>query len=118
MIFFVFPFQQETPEGADLRMICTTFRFPKPPANITLEQLFKTITVAAEKAVQRAGNDLLGKPIFSGHLSDKQWNTLENVQKDLSNEYTIRREMLLKRLDCTIQSFEVGNFLYWSQHKE
>lgn len=63
--------------------------------------------------VKRAGHDLLRNPIFSGTLSDKQWHMLEDIQNDLNNEYTIRREMLLKRLDCTIQSFEVNNFSFY-----
>lgn len=83
------------------------FGFPKPPPNITVQQLFQKLIPTVQTAAQKAGKDLIGNPIFNGYLSDKQWNTLSTVQKDLCNEYTIRREMLLKRLDCTIQSFEV-----------
>lgn len=32
---------------------------------------------------------------------------MEQMQKDLHEEYTVRRELLLKRLDVTIQSFQV-----------
>lgn len=84
-----------------------TLRFPKPPPNITVQQMFQKLTPSIQNAVQKAGNELLGNPLFSGTLSDKQWHMLEDIQKDLNNEYTIRREMLLKRLDCTIQSFGV-----------
>lgn len=90
----------------------TTLRFPKPPPNITVQQLFHKLTPTAQNAVQKAGKELLGNPLFSGVLSDKQWHMLEDIQKDLNNEYTIRREMLLKRLDCTIQSFEVKNSIH------
>lgn len=83
------------------------FGFSKPPSNITVQQLFQKLVPTVQAVAQKAGKDLVGNPIFNGYLSDKQWNTLSNVQKDLCNEYTIRREMLLKRLDCTIQSFEV-----------
>lgn len=92
-----------------------TLRFPKPPPNITVQQLFQKLTPTVQDVVKKAGSDLLGNSIFSGTLSDKQWHMLEEIQKDLNNEYTIRREMLLKRLDCTIQSFEVTNhlMLFW-----
>lgn len=84
-----------------------TLRFPKPPPNITVQQLFQKLTPTIQNVVKKAGGELLANPIFTGILSDKQWHALEEIQKDLNNEYTIRREMLLKRLDCTIQSFEV-----------
>lgn len=84
-----------------------TLRFPKPPPNITVQQLFQKLTPTTQNIVKKAGNELLRNAMFNGVLSDKQWHTLEEIQKDLNNEYTIRREMLLKRLDCTIQSFEV-----------
>lgn len=45
--------------------------------------------------------------MFFGELSDKQWHHLENVQSELKEEYKLRREMLIKRLDVTIQSFRV-----------
>ncbi|CAG9837819.1 unnamed protein product [Diabrotica balteata] len=50
--------------------------------------------------------DIVGKGIFNGYLSDKQWEVLNGVQEDLHSEYKIRREMLLTRLDVTIQSFQ------------
>lgn len=51
-------------------------------------------------------SELLGKPLFIGKLSDKQWHTLGDIQSELHKEYCIRRELLLKRLDVTIQSFQ------------
>ncbi len=47
----------------------------------------------------------LGKPLFSGHLSDKQWVILEKLERDMKAEYNVRSELLLKRLDVTVQSF-------------
>lgn len=45
--------------------------------------------------------------MFKGKLTDKQWNQLGDIQKELHEEYKIRRKMLLTRLDVTLQSFEV-----------
>lgn len=86
-------------------------RFPKPPSNITVQQLFQKLIPSVQNTAQKAGSQLLGTPAFSGSLSDVQWNTLAEVQKDLNDEYRIRREMMLTRLDVTIQSFQVIIFL-------
>jgi protein FAM98B len=57
--------------------------------------------------IARASPELLGKPLFSGQLSEKQWQQLNDLQADLQQEYTMRRQLLLKRLDVTVQSFQV-----------
>ncbi|XP_064212359.1 protein FAM98A isoform X3 [Tribolium castaneum] len=98
--------QQETEEAANMRKILMTLRFHKPPPNITIPQLFQKVCPTVQSIVQKVGSELVGKPAFQGTLSDKQWETLNGVQKDLNNEYKIRREMLLTRLDVTIQSFQ------------
>ncbi|KAH1000056.1 protein FAM98A-like [Dendroctonus ponderosae] len=100
---------QETPEGADMRLILQTLRFPKPPPNITVKQLFDKLVTTIPLALKKAGADLIGKGIFNGFLSDEQWGILKGVQSDLNNEYKIRREMMLTRLDVTIQSFQWSN---------
>lgn len=84
-----------------------TLGFSRPPPNITVAQLFQKLTPSIENAIKKGGTDLLGTPILNAALSDKHWNTLRTVQADLHSEYMIRREMMLKRLDCTIQSFQV-----------
>ncbi|KAJ3661476.1 hypothetical protein Zmor_005886 [Zophobas morio] len=97
---------QETEEAANLRKILMTLRFPKPPPNITIQQLFQKVVPTVQSTVQKVGKELVGQPAFTGTLSDKQWEILTGVQKDLNSEYKIRREMLLTRLDVTIQSFQ------------
>ena len=47
-----------------------------------------------------------GKPLLKTRLSEKQWAHVLEVNDVLSDEYRVRREMLLKRLDVTIQSFK------------
>ena len=44
-------------------------------------------------------------PIIKKPLTTSQWKQLEIIHKTLTQEYTARREMLLKRLDVTIASF-------------
>lgn len=97
---------QESPTAADLKFLLLALKFNKPPPNISPAMLFQKVQPKLQETVKLAGADLTGKPLFNGFLSDKQWHDLTNVQKDLDTDYTIRREMLLKRLDCTIQSFQ------------
>lgn len=73
-----------------------------------MQTLMQKLIPTVQNTVQKAGNELLGNPIFFGTLSDKQWQTLSDVQQDLHEDFLTRREMSLKRLDCTIQSFQVS----------
>ncbi|CAH2018143.1 unnamed protein product [Acanthoscelides obtectus] len=97
---------KETPEGKDMRLILQTLRFPKPPANISVKTLFDKLCPTIPIVLEKAGADIVGRGIFNGHLSEKQWQVLNDMQEDMNKEYKIRREMLLTRLDCTIQSFQ------------
>ena len=47
-----------------------------------------------------------GQPLLKSRLSEKQWSQLLAINSVLADEYRVRREMLLKRLDVTIQSFK------------
>lgn len=53
--------------------------------------------------------DQIGKPLMKARLSDKQWEQVLKINDSLILEYQTRREMLLKRLDVTIQSFMWGD---------
>lgn len=52
----------------------------------------------------------MGQPLFtpSKPLTEKQWNTVKKFQKELDTEYNLRRQMLITRLDVTVQSFQVN----------
>lgn len=49
-----------------------------------------------------------GKSLFqpSKSLTFEEWKKLEKLQNELDSEYDLRREMLMTRLDVTIQSFQ------------
>lgn len=49
--------------------------------------------------------DALSKPIVKEALSTEQWAKLEKINDALTQEYSMRRRMLLKRADVTVQSF-------------
>jgi hypothetical protein len=48
---------------------------------------------------------VISKPLLKARLSDKQWEQIMKINDSLVREYTTRREMILKRLDVTVQSF-------------
>lgn len=57
--------------------------------------------------LSKAHASLIGESLFSGTLTDKQWNYLDQMQREMQAEYRMRRQMLIKRLDVTVQSFQV-----------
>lgn len=84
-----------------------TLKFQKPPNNISPDQLFSRVETKLSEVLKTVPPELLGKPLIDVELSSKQWEKLGNLQQEMHTEYTIRREMLLKRLDVTVQSFLV-----------
>ncbi|GAA6078682.1 protein FAM98A, partial [Tachysurus ichikawai] len=47
----------------------------------------------------------VGEPLITKTLGPLHWEKLEVINQALVNEYEVRRKMLLKRLDVTVQSF-------------
>lgn len=77
----------------------------KPPKNIAPNVFFEKLINRFNDTVKQKS---LGKPLFapSKQLTFDQWNTLEKMQRELDAEYNLRREMLITRLDVTVQSFK------------
>ncbi|XP_014282273.1 protein FAM98B [Halyomorpha halys] len=92
----------ESDNAASMRKMLMALNFPKPPTNITAQMLFTKV----QNKVKELSDKCINDPLFSGLLSPKQWTILSQLQDDLKAEYRIRRQMLLKRLDVTIQSFQ------------
>ncbi|XP_014249690.1 protein FAM98A-like [Cimex lectularius] len=92
----------ETPTAACMKKMLIALKIPRPPDNVTSNMLFAKIKTKVEESSQKCISD----PLFTGQLSEKQWKSLEKIQQELQQEYAIRRQMLLKRLDVTIQSFQ------------
>nr|CAD7428349.1 unnamed protein product [Timema monikensis] len=74
--------------------------------DITLGLLFGKVETKMKEVLSKASPELIGKPLFTGVLSEKQWHQLEELHKEMQQEYRLRREMLIKRIDVTIQSFQ------------
>ncbi|XP_050555745.1 protein FAM98B [Spodoptera frugiperda] len=97
---------QESPTARDLKNILIALKFNKPPPNITAEMLFAKLEAKLKDTIQKEGDQLVGKPLYNKALSEKEWKQLETAFNEMFEEYRLRRETLITRLECTIQSFE------------
>lgn len=95
----------ESDTAKHLREMLMTLKFSKPPPNITGFQLFSKIESKTKELMSKHPNQI-GKPLLKTRLSEKQWAHILDINDVLNEEYKVRREMLLKRLDVTIQSFK------------
>nr|CAD7608406.1 unnamed protein product [Timema genevievae] len=82
---------------------------------ITPGLLFGKVETKMKEVLSKASPELIGKPLFTGVLSEKQWHQLEELHKEMQQEYRLRREMLIKRIDVTIQSFQASTDTTWSE---
>uniref|UniRef100_A0A8C5MY00 Family with sequence similarity 98 member A n=1 Tax=Leptobrachium leishanense TaxID=445787 RepID=A0A8C5MY00_9ANUR len=103
------PSKKETEAGSEvfieLKSICMTLGMSKPPANITMFQFFSGIEKKLRETLSKVPPNHLGKPLLNKTLGPSHWEKIEAINQAIANEYEVRRKMLLKRLDVTIQSF-------------
>merc|ERR1719495_232621 len=92
---------EETPTAGALKKMLLALGFP----NITSLQLWDKVTAKVKELKSTAAPELIGKPLFTSTLSPAQWAQLQTVVSGLTADYSLRRRMLLTRLDATIQSF-------------
>uniref|UniRef100_UPI00398F03DE protein FAM98A isoform X2 n=1 Tax=Pristiophorus japonicus TaxID=55135 RepID=UPI00398F03DE len=89
----------------ELKSICITLGMSKPPDNITMFQFFSGIEKKLKESLSKVPPNHVGKPLVKKPLGPLHWEKLEAINQILVNEYEVRRKMLLKRMDVTIQSF-------------
>ncbi|KAI1894403.1 hypothetical protein AGOR_G00115450 [Albula goreensis] len=89
----------------ELKGICMSLGMSKPPANITMFQFFSGIEKKLKEALSKVPPTHVGKPLLKKPLGPVHWEKIEAINQSLVNEYQVRRKMLLKRLDVTVQSF-------------
>lgn len=104
--YFIF-IQDESDTARNLKNMLIVLKFQKPPDNISLELLFSKLETKLAEVLKTVPPHHLDKPLIDVELSAKQWEQLSKLQEEMHKEYTVRREMLLKRLDVTVQSFLV-----------
>lgn len=103
---FIF-IQDESDTARDLKNMLVILKFQKPPDNISPELLFSKLETKLSEVLKTVPPHYLDKPLIDVELSTKQWEQLGKLQEEMHKEYTTRRDMLLKRLDVTVQSFLV-----------
>ncbi|XP_069787040.1 protein FAM98A [Narcine bancroftii] len=89
----------------ELKTICITLGMSKPPDNITMFQFFSGIEKKLKESLSKVPPNHVGKPLVKKALGPLHWEKLEAINQILVNEYEVRRKMLVKRMDVTIQSF-------------
>ncbi|KAM4614847.1 protein FAM98A isoform 1-T1 [Polymixia lowei] len=94
-----------SPVFLELKGICVALGMSKPPANITMFQFFSGIEKKLKEAITRVPATHVGGPLMKKALGPVHWEKIEAINQALVNEYEVRRKMLLKRLDVTVQSF-------------
>ena len=96
----------ESPTAAALKKMLLALGFPKPPDNITPLQLWEKVAAKVKEVAAKAPAELLGEPLMSKQvLTGEQWAQVQSLADSLQGDYSLRRRMLLTRLDATIQSF-------------
>uniref|UniRef100_A0A672ZU36 Family with sequence similarity 98 member A n=1 Tax=Sphaeramia orbicularis TaxID=375764 RepID=A0A672ZU36_9TELE len=94
-----------SPVFMELKGICMTLGMSKPPSNITMFQFFSGIEKKLKEAISRVPPTHVGEPLLTKPLGPVHMEKIEAINQALVNEYEVRRKMLLKRLDVTVQSF-------------
>ncbi|XP_017331207.2 protein FAM98A [Ictalurus punctatus] len=89
----------------ELKGICVALGMSKPPPNITMFQFFSGIEKKLKEALSKVPPNHAGAPLMIRTLGPLHWEKIEAINQSLVNEYEVRRKMLLKRLDVTVQSF-------------
>ncbi|XP_041638363.1 protein FAM98A [Cheilinus undulatus] len=94
-----------SPVFLELKGICMALGMSKPPSNITMFQFFSGIEKKLKEALSRVPPSHVGEPLMKKPLGPVHMEKIEAINQALVNEYDVRRKMLLKRLDVTVQSF-------------
>ena len=101
--FFI---KNESAEAIALKNVLIALGFSKPPPDVTWTQIWTKVESSVKDLINKLPQTHLGKPLLSATLTAKQWSTLAKINKILYDDFRLRREMLLKRLDVTVQSFK------------
>lgn len=104
---YVIP-KTETNTARALEQMTKHLGLGKPPENISPKALFDKLNFKVEEILRSLKPGVISEPLFRNTkaLTNEQWAELEAIHGDLDQEYNLRRQMLLTRLEVTIQSFQ------------
>lgn len=66
------------------------------------------LTEIENEVTQKLDSSDISPPILTETLSEDHWESLSSLYEDFVAEYTVRRKLLLTRLEVTVQSFKWG----------
>lgn len=95
----------ETDTARCLEAMAKDLRISDIPKNISSRALFDKYNFKLEEALKSMKSERIGKPLLKAPLTEEQWKIMQTLQENMDNEYNLRREVLLQRLEVTIQSF-------------
>ncbi|XP_051900397.1 protein FAM98A-like isoform X4 [Pristis pectinata] len=111
--------QQQVPEDAgggevfgELAALCRALGVAEPTQDAPVAQLFRDLELKIRDASSSLPEGTVGKPLLSRSLEPGQWEHLEEIHQAMCVEYECRRQMLISRLDVTVQSF------HWSERAQ
>jgi len=89
-----------------LKALLIALGFGRPPANVQAGEICQKVYNKVNELLKSLPANYLGKALIQTNMSEKQWNQIHKINQILYDEYKTRRELLLKRLDVTVQSFK------------
>lgn len=75
------------------------------PATSNVAKLFDDIKSKLKQKLSTLPENYLSEPLLTKNLSSKQWEEVSKINDAMCQEYKMRRKVLIKRVDVTIQSF-------------
>ncbi|XP_069763617.1 protein FAM98A-like isoform X2 [Narcine bancroftii] len=108
---------QAPPEASDaifgeLQALWQVLGMVKPTPGAPVAQIFGELEMKIRDVSASLPEGAVGKPLLSRSLEPGQWEHLEEIHQAMCMEYECRRQMLISRLDVTVQSF------HWSDRAQ
>lgn len=98
--------KDESEEAKAVKKILISLGFSKPPPNVSSTEIWSKIESKCREILSKLPKSYLGLPLLNAMLNNDQWKKLMHINQALNDDFQMRRELLLTRLDVTIQSFK------------
>lgn len=89
-----------------MKALLIALGFGRPPDGITAKDICLKVYGKVSDLLKSLSSNYLGRSLIRTNMSEIQWKQIYRINQILYEEYKTRRELLLKRLDVTVQSFK------------